>query len=40
MVPEPLSGITDMTNGTPLLDALAQALGADALLHSEADLAG
>lgn len=29
-----------MTNGTILLDALAQALGADALLHSEADLAG
>jgi FAD/FMN-containing dehydrogenase len=29
-----------MTNGITLLDALAQALGADAILHSEADLAG
>jgi FAD/FMN-containing dehydrogenase len=29
-----------MINGITLLDALAQALGADAILHSEADLAG
>ncbi|MGO4402520.1 FAD-binding oxidoreductase [Achromobacter sp. PAB15] len=29
-----------MTNGTTLLDALTQALGADAILHSEADTAG
>ena len=29
-----------MTNGTTLLDALTQALGTDALLHSDADTAG
>jgi len=29
-----------MTNGITLLDALTQALGAEAILHSEADLAG
>ncbi|MGE8689232.1 MAG: FAD-binding oxidoreductase [Achromobacter sp.] len=29
-----------MTNGNTLLDALTQALGADAILHSEADTAG
>lgn len=29
-----------MTNGTTLLDALTQSLGADAILHSEADTAG
>jgi FAD/FMN-containing dehydrogenase len=29
-----------MTNGITLLDALTQALGADAILHSDADIAG
>ena len=29
-----------MTNGITLLDALTQALGADAILHTEADTAG
>ena len=33
-------GTTDMTNGITLLDALTQALGADAILHSDADTAG